>query len=52
MSKTGSLKPYVKPGLAKHENIRGLTAECSGWQCSVSVPSWLESAINQVKTKI
>lgn len=31
-------KPYEKPALAKHENLKEITFECPAWQCSVTVP--------------
>ncbi|MHB8859749.1 MAG: hypothetical protein ACYC6Z_09765 [Thermoleophilia bacterium] len=31
-------KPYEKPALVKHENLKEITFECPAWQCSVTVP--------------
>ncbi len=31
---------YEKPALVKHDNLKEITFECSGWQCSVAVPGW------------
>ncbi len=31
-------KPYEKPELVKHLNLKDITFECSGWSCSVTVP--------------
>ncbi len=31
-------KPYAKPKLVRHKNVKALTFECSNWQCSVTVP--------------
>ncbi len=32
------LEEYVKPVLTRHVNLKDVTFECSGWQCSVTVP--------------
>ncbi len=31
-------EPYVKPELAKCDNLKEITFECPQWQCSVTVP--------------
>lgn len=36
--KKEQIKPYEKPALVKHENLKELTFECPAWQCSVTVP--------------
>ncbi len=39
MAKKSQREPYAKPELVKHENLKEITFECSGWQCSVVVPA-------------
>lgn len=29
---------YIKPALAKLDNLKDVTFECPQWQCSVTVP--------------
>lgn len=35
---TVSSDEYAKPELAKLDNLKDITFECAGWQCSVTVP--------------
>jgi hypothetical protein len=37
-AKTETRKPYAKPAMVKHENLKEITFECPDWQCSVTVP--------------
>lgn len=34
----GAREPYAKPSLVKHDNLKAITFECPGWQCSVVEP--------------
>lgn len=38
MMTRGTKAPYEKPVLTRHQNLRDLTFECPGFQCSVVVP--------------